>query len=225
MNRVGAVVEGRTEREFVRDVLAPWFLNHQIVMNAQIVGKAGHKGGVGEYPRARGDLLNLLKQDRRAVVTTMFDYYAMPESWPGRKQAKSAIHDRKAALIEEAIHKDIAAIMGPKFNSNRFIPYVQMHEFEAILFSDPKAMSFVFKKSGLIKSVESIRKNFKTPEQINDDPKNAPSKRLSRIVDSYHKPLHGIIIAKQIGVETIMKSCPHFSEWIAKIKSIQNIIL
>ncbi len=225
MNRVVAVVEGRTESEFVRDVLAPWFINHQIHISAQIVGKAGHKGGAAAYSRASGDLLNLLKQDRRAVVTTMFDYYAMPESWPGRKQAKSSSHDQKAASIENAIHKDIVVKMGPKFNPKRFIPYVQMHEFEAILFAEPKAISIIFDKSKLIKSVESIRKNFNNPEEINDDPKNAPSKRLCRILESYRKPLHGIIIAKQIGVETIMKSCPHFREWIERIQSVRELII
>lgn len=225
MNRVVAVVEGLTERVFVRDVLAPWIINHQIIMSAQIVGKAGRKGGVGDYSRARRDLLNLLKNDRRAVVTTMFDYYAMPESWPGRKQAKSSPHDLKAASIENAIHQDIIMELGASFNPRRLIPYVQMHEFEAILFSDPRAVSFISPKSNLIKSLESIRKSFNNPEEIDDDPTNAPSKRLGRILESYRKPLHGVVVAKRIGVDNIMKECPHFREWIERIQSVHDLII
>jgi hypothetical protein len=82
MSRVIAVVEGPTEQRFIREVLAPWQSQFDVYIVARIIGKNGHKGGVGEYARARIDILSVLKTSDDVICTTMFDYYAMPDSWP-----------------------------------------------------------------------------------------------------------------------------------------------
>src|ERR1700680_1523762 len=123
--RVMAVVEGQTEQTFVREVLAPWLGARGVFLSPRLVGKPGHKGGVGEYPRARKDIVALLKQETSTLVTTMFDFYGMPFSWPGRKEASKVHHDKKASIVERALLEDIAKGPGKKFDRKRFVPYIQ----------------------------------------------------------------------------------------------------
>jgi len=102
-------------------VLAPWLASRGVSFSARLVGKPGHKGGVGDYQRAQRDIVALLRQESTTVVTTMFDFYGMPGSWPGRKRARRASHAKKAPTVEQAILEDVAKQMGPKFNRKRFL--------------------------------------------------------------------------------------------------------
>jgi hypothetical protein len=218
MNRVIAVVEGYAEQAFVRDVLAPWLAVRGVGFGARLVGKPGHKGGVGEYHRAQRDILTLLRQESSTIVTTMFDFYGMPSSWPGRKKARTGGHARKAATVERAILADVAKQMGPKFNEKRFLPYIQMHEFEALLFSRPETIAEVIPHAKASDDLKAIRDEFSTPEEIDDDPQTAPSKRIERLCPAYQKPLHGAIAARRIGIEVIRQECPHFNEWLTVLE-------
>jgi hypothetical protein len=220
MSRFIAVVEGQTEQGFLRDVLAPWLGARGIYLTARLVGKPGHKGGVGEYQRSRRDMLLLLKQEKETVVTTMFDFYGMPDSWPGRSQAKKAAFPKKARTVEEAVRKDIATELGSSFDESRFIPYVQMHEFEALLFSHPPTICEVLLSPDSEEAMQQIRADFSTPEEINDGANTAPSKRLLNLFAEYRKRLHGLIAAKRIGVETMQAECPHFAEWLSTLEAL-----
>lgn len=223
MNRVIAVVEGQTEQGFVREVLAPYLAVHGVSLTARLVGKPGHKGGVGAYQRARRDILLLLRQESDTVVTTMFDFYGMPNSWPGRQTAKAAPAAEKAAIVENAIRHDILQELGTSTSERRFYPYVQMHEFESLLFCDPATTCAVLRSAKSALSVQAIRDSFSTPEEINDDPNTAPSRRLERLFRAYRKRLHGLIAAQRIGIEKMLDQCPHFSVWVEKLRSFGDM--
>ncbi len=218
MNRVIAVVEGQTERTFVREVLGPWLGWKGVTMSARLVGKPGHKGGVGDFERARRDIVNLLRQESCTVVTTMFDYYGMPESWPGRRLSLGAILVRKPRVVEEAILAAVGASVGDAFDSRRFLPYVQMHEFESILFSEPEILVDVMRDKNAAGQMNAIRRQFSNPEEINDSPLTAPSKRILQLFPSYRKPLHGVLAAGRISIERIREECPHFNEWLTALE-------
>jgi hypothetical protein len=220
MNRVIAVVEGYAEQGFVRDVLAPWLGNRGVGLTARLVGKPGHKGGVGEYPRARGDMLALLKQESVTFVTTMFDFHRMPDSWPGRKKAAKLAHARKGPTVEQAIIDDIAKILGSKFDRRRFFPYIQMYEYEALLFSRPVVISEVVTNPDIADDLQAIRDEFDTPEEIDDSPETAPSKRIEKLTPIFQKPLHGVIAAQRIGIDEIREECPHFNEWLTAFEKL-----
>ncbi len=134
MTRVNFVVEGQTEETFVRDVLSPYLSTRGVYPVARSVetGRQGAKifrGGIVSYSKAKSDIIRWLKQDTDAYVTTMFDYYALPNDFPSFDDAKIASDIyQKAEKIENAMGTDISNI--------KFIPYIQMHEFEAILFSN-----------------------------------------------------------------------------------------
>jgi hypothetical protein len=220
MSRVVAVVEGQTEQGFVRDVLAPVLVTRNVYLTARLVGKPGHKGGDCRYPRAKQDVLLLLRQEPDTVVTTMFDFYALPDSWPGRTEARQAPFPRKAAIVEAAVKEDILHELGPSFDESRFHPYIQMHEFEALLFSQPARICAVLRSPGSEANVQAIRDAFQNPEEINDDSTTAPSKRLCKLFPGYRKRTNGLIAAQRIGIDAMRKSCPHFAEWLKMLESV-----
>lgn len=218
MGRVIAVVEGQTEQTFVRVVLAPYLEGKGVWIDARLVGKPGHKGGVGAYASARQDMLLLLRQESTTTVTTMFDFYGMPNSWPGRVDSGTKAPAQRAACVEDGIRKDIERELGGRFDCRRFIPYVQMHEFEAILFSHPAMICDVLGCAEVESRIQAIRDAFTTPEDINDNPNTAPSKRLEALLSGYNKRTNGVIAASRIGLETIRSQCPHFSQWVGKLE-------
>ena len=216
MVRVHVLVEGQTEEAFVGRILQFHFNRHNIYLYPRLVGKPGHRGGIGEYQRAKRDILATLKQDASAFCTTMFDYYGMPGSWPGRETAAG---DPEA--IEQEILADISAEMGGGFNLARLIPYVQMHEFEALLFSNPKVLAAGL-ESVDESSIPQIRDQFANPEEIDDSQQTAPSRRIARLDCSYQKVNDGVVIAKKIGVDTMRATCPHFNQWIGRLEALMG---
>lgn len=140
MIRLYIIVEGQSEEAFVNELLVPFLCDYGILALACLVGKPGHKGGLITYNKAKFDILKLLKQDQRAYCTTMFDYYALPTSFPGMPITARTTTE-KAALVEAALLNDIASTLGDGFDPKRFLPYIQMHEYEGILFSDPELLA------------------------------------------------------------------------------------
>jgi len=59
-----------------------------------------------------------------------------------------------------------------------------------------------------------------TSEHINDSTDTAPSKRLEKLIPCYAKVSDGTIVSAHIGIDTIVKECKHFSEWISKIQKL-----
>ena len=219
MIRVHVLVEGQTEETFVNNVLQPHFNGHEIYLYPRLVGKPGHKGGIGEYPRAKGDILTTLKHDTGASCTTMFDYYAMPSSWPNREAAKQEPFAEKPVTIERAMLADVSAELGGGFDCARFIPYVQMHEFEALLFSDPKLLADGLDLTDAT-ATQGIRDQFHSPEEINDSQHTAPSKRIVGLNAKYRKVVDGILISQKIGLDAMRAQCTHFNGWIEKLEAL-----
>src|SRR4030042_3683430 len=137
MVRVHVLVEGEAEETFARDVLAPHLTPYEIYLLPRRLGKPRHKRGICRYPLAQREILITLKQDTHAFCTTMFDYYGMPLDWPRREEAKQEPCAERRVMVENGMLADISGQLGSRFNCSRFVPYVQMHEFEALLFSDP----------------------------------------------------------------------------------------
>jgi hypothetical protein len=223
MIRVIALVEGATERNFVRAVVAPWLATRQVSATACLVGKPNQKGGVRNYSATRRELEALLKQDVNRYVTTMFDYYGMPTSWPGRGEAGKLAYAKKAAHVEQATADDVAKKLGSSFNVRRFIPYVQMHEFEALLYAVPEKLETVLQLPELATKMWAIRRKFQTPEQIDDIPHTAPSKRLLKLNPAFEEAHHGPIAAQRAGMDALMKECPHFRGCVEKLVALAQV--
>jgi hypothetical protein len=229
MARLLIHVEGQTEETFVNEVLRDHLVGHGYhSVAARIVGNArlrNRRGGIRPWPSVRKDIANHLLEDPSCIATTMVDYYALPKTgagaWPGRAQSSDRPSiEEKARCVEEGMHVDLAAFMGSSFNASRFIAFVVMHEFEALLFSDCAAFSRSICRPELESSLRSIREQFPTPEEIDDSPDTAPSKRIQAIISGYEKPLLGVLAVLGIGLGRIQEECPHFQAWLNRLETL-----
>jgi hypothetical protein len=219
MNRVRILVEGQTEQNFVRDILKPYFENQGIFLHAVMFNRTG--GIVGYQKKAKNVIVSSLKEDTGLYCTTMIDFYGMPSDWPGRIQANQCTNYLKKALtVENNILTDIKDSWGDSFNPQRFLPYVQMHEFEALLFSSPEKLALSLGDEKFSTSFLEIRKKYTNPEEINDNYDTCPSRRIVGIFPDFRKTINGLPAANHIGLEIMRKECPHFNEWITKLENL-----
>lgn len=227
MARLLVHVEGETEETFVNEVLRPHLIAHGYEMvSARLIGNArqrDRRGGIRAWTSTRSDILAHLKEDARVVVTTMVDYYALPQTggraWPGRAEAGTLSFPQKASAVEDALLTEICQEMGRNFDPRRFIPFVMMHEFEGLLFSDCDRFASGIGRPELASKFQSIRDEFTNPEEINDSPVSAPSKRVQELVSGYEKPFLGTLAVIEIGLDKIRSECPHFRQWIERLES------
>ena len=220
MSRILVHVEGYTEEAFVNQVLAPHLYRVGYAgVNARLVGNArqrSRRGGGRSWEAVRKGILNHLQRDQTAFSTTMVDYYGLPRTWPGREGApRHATLSERAAAVEQAVLEDISTEIG---HPPRFVPYVVMHEFEGLLFSDPDRFAQSLGRPDLAPELRSIRQEFQTPEDINDSPDTAPSKRVLNLYRGYRKPVDGVLAMAEVGLDTVREACPLFDAWIAALE-------
>ena len=206
------LVEGQTEREFVRNLICPHLLKNDIsnVRTITIETSPGFKGGDVRYnARYKPNIQKLLRGQEDLLVTSLIDYYKLRNDFPNYTQSQTlATAEQKVSLIEKGCYDDI--------NDQRFIPYIQLHEFEGLLFSDRKGFDELFPdlpNANRGELVETVGE-FPNPELINDRPQFAPSVRLGRLIPNYEKPLFGNMIALENGFDIIIAKCPRFRKWI-----------
>lgn len=215
MRRVIIICEGETEQEFCKLVLSKYFANKSIQIQAPRIKKS--MGGIVKWKFLKKQITTHLKTDANAIVTTLFDYYGIYEKhkFPKWDIAKHEVDKvKRMTLLENAMKEDID-------NSNRFrfIPYLQLHEFEGLLFNEIEIFYQQIPKDDLVGEAELQKTfdQFDNPEMINDKKDTAPSKRLRRIIKGYNKIVHGNILAESIGVIKIRNKCPRFNNWLAQI--------
>ncbi len=224
MARLLIHVEGQTERRFVNEVLREYLVGkgyHSV--EARLVGNArSHqpRGGVRPWPSVRTGIVNHLKEDRECFATTMVDYYALPQEWPGRALAATGeTAGQGGQYLQNALRNDLAEYMGDRFDRSRFVPFVVMHEFEGLLFSDCAAFSRGISRADLEAAFGAIRRQFATPEEIDDSQETAPSKRIETLFPGYQKPIFGVLATLEIGLSAIRAECPHFDGWLNTLES------
>ena len=228
MTRLLVHVEGQTEEDFVNQVLAPHLHNFGFSkVSARLMGNArqrSRRGGIRAWPTVLKEIVDHLKKDPASVATTMVDYYGLPQagsrSWPGRSEARERTFPNNATTVEQALEAHVYQKMSSGLDRKRFVPYIMMHEFEAMLFSDCNRFAEGIGEPELAPKFQSIRNNFATPEEIDDSPQTAPSKRIESLVPWYEKPLMGTLAALEIGLEEIRSACPHFRGWLERLEGI-----
>ncbi len=214
------VVEGeKTEFDFVKNILAKEF-PPDIYVSAIKIKKT--RGGLKHYSNFKSDIIRLINQ-KDAIITTMIDFYALPKDFPGYNKAKKIkdVYD-KVGFLEKAIKQDIEETSGKELY--HFVPYIQLHEFEALLFSDIEKFSLLY-ESQIVEDLKEILQQFKgNPELINENKDTAPSKRIFEIIARnsskrnkkyyFKKTFHGLLLAEEIGIRQMRKMCPHFDQWV-----------
>ena len=226
MTRLLVHVEGQTEETFVHELLKPHLLQCGFsTVSARLIGNARlreRRGGIKAWSVVKEEICRHLQSDKASCATTMVDYYALPatgaKAWPGRAQAHAKTHAHKALTVEAALTQDMASLLAHA--SQRFVPFVVLHEFEALLFSDCQAFAHGIGLPHLRADFQSIRDGFASPEHINDSPMTAPSKRVGALVPGYEKPLLGVLAALEIGLPKMRQECPHFAHWLGQVEAL-----
>lgn len=201
MVRVGISVEGTTEERFMRRVLQPYLLAKQVVITA--------------IPMHGNVSLDHIKAELQKIahsfdyVSTFYDFYGF--TGKHSDETRENLQDRMTRHVHASIR-------------SRFIPYIQMYEYEGILFTSPVAMQEILTSRDATVPIESWACNILShfggdPEAINDSPQTAPSKRLAEHT-YYRKTTHGPNIADLIGVESLRKYCAGFDEWVTQLEQL-----
>lgn len=219
------VVEGQTEQTFVRDVLAPEIALKGIYLYPALIGKPGHKGGDIRFERAQVDIGKFLRQRSDIYVSTMFDYFRIDELWPGRSMVRQKFNNgaalsavEKAETLENSTLIRVKELFPGCEVEKRFIPYIEMHEFEALLFSNANTLA---QKIGVeADTIRNILAGYNGPEEINDDPRKAPSKQIEALNPSYRKVAMGTVIGSAIGIQAMREQCLHFNDWVSKLEQL-----
>lgn len=213
MKNIYIYCEGPTEESFINEILAPYLASVMIfatpiVCTTKRTAAVKYRGGVSNYNKVKNELQIICKQHKNEIVTTMFDYYAMPSNTPGIGCTEVDIYNRMN-IIEDAINRDIG-------QSNCFFNFM-LHEFEGLLFSSPASFSEITDDDTVAK-IQRMRSEAISPEHINNSPETAPSKRLESLIPNYAKVKNGTLLSRSMGIGKILKECTHFANWIEKIK-------
>lgn len=226
---VNILCEGQTEELFVKEVMKPFFRSSGIVLKHRLLftsRKKNAKGGIISYQQAKSDLISWMNENKGRssethYYTTMFDFYALPNDFPRMNDAlKLADAYQQVECLENAFGEDIGF--------KRFIPYIQLHEFEALLFCDIKKLTSHYpSQEKAINSLAEILSDYQdNPELVNHSPSTAPSKRIIKAIEgdntcNYKKPKTGAAVTKEIGMDKLMSMCKHFNNWIETIGNLK----
>jgi len=218
MSRVLILVEGQTEDTFVRDLLGPYlgkkgiFCISTLAKTKRVKSGLVFKGGIVSYPKVKNDIVRLLHDSSALLVTTMIDFYGFSDKVPYREEIKGNSGYQRAESLEQLFKKDIG--------DPRFYPYLQLHEFEAMIFVSPRDAALTLMEERKEREMSKIKKSFRSPEEIDENPDTVPSRRLEKIFPAYKKMLHGPLILKKIGLEKIRQECSHFDQWLTRLEGL-----
>ena len=217
------ICEGQTEEAFISLVLAPVFYAQGLQMQGITVGTSpGRKGGALSYGRLRPAVRNALSNSAVVAVSTLIDLYKLDTGFPGHAEAMARPYlAARLQALEAAFHADIVTYSGCA--PTRFIPHIQPHEFEALLFSDVGALTGMETGwAAALQALSAVRAAVASPEDINQGHATKPSSQLETLLQSpgYRKLRHGPIAAERIGLSRMEQECPHFSGWLAQLRAL-----
>ena len=204
MTRVAISVEGQTEEEFVKSVLAPGLEPSGVYPEPILLGS----GGNVTVEKLASDMSKFVWSFD--FVTSLVDFYGFRGKGSDTREG-----------LETSIKQAVIARINRSLDDSRIFPYVQQYEFEALLFSDASAFSILpYATTDMLDNLFSIRSRFDSPEDINDSPDSAPSKRIVNLIPGYRKVVAGSLVADEIGLEKIRAECPRFHAWMTRLESL-----
>lgn len=214
MKRLVIVVVGDSEKEFIDKLLRP-YLYAKGLYSVNCFKIKHTKGGLTKYQHLKTDLINCVYESN-VLVSTLIDFYALPKDFPKYEEAKTIVNrENRLAFLEKAIVEDMEAEKENSFPN--LLPYIQLHEFEALVFSSMDAIKSLYSnEDAKFNQLEQIIAAYPNPEDINDSPQTAPSKRLknNQLIRGYNKVTDGIMIIEEAGIENVLNKCPRFKTWV-----------
>jgi hypothetical protein len=219
MTTVGVLCEGQTEENMVKDFLGPELSEYGIYLVPTLLetktaaGGPSHRGGVSKWSKIEKDLRRLLGSTHWAAVTTLIDFYALPQSSPGMAdRPMTGPRRQRVEHVEERIAEHI--------DHPRFIPYLILHETETWVFAAAEQLGELLEEDALAIELKRQADEKGGPEEVNDSPDTAPSKRLLRLYPEYNKTQDGPEAVTCLGLDALRRACPHFDGWITKLLAL-----
>ena len=208
MIRLAIVVEGRTERQFVRLLLAGHLIRYDVLAEPMLIGKSVQSGGDVTIERLTRRMAQV--SYHFDAVTTLVDFYGF------RRRPTNDVSE-----LERLIDEAYARSPHRRLRHDRVFAYVQMHEFEALLFSDVRALvRAVAAAPDAERKLAEARAQFASPEEINDRSDTAPSKRITGAMPGYDKVLGGSLAAEAVGLDAMRRECPRFGDWLTRLEAL-----
>jgi len=218
--RLNITAEGQTEERFVKDVLSTYLGGFNIATDVRCVltskdKRKSHRGGLINYSKAKKDIQTWLKEDQNPEVrfTTMFDLYALPKDFPKFEEAER-INDpyEKVVFLEKAMEDDV--------QDNRFLAYIQLHEFESLILAKPSSLSIEYLgRKNEIEKLHSLLSDFEGKAELING-KKAPSKRIIELIPEYNKINAGSAVVGYTGMHFLKDNCLHFDSWIERLEKL-----
>ena len=218
MTRLLMLVEGQSEEIFVKQTLAPHLAEHgvfvqPIVLWTKRLGSGGgYRGGVSNWGQIQRSLMPLT-YDTDAWITTLLDFYGLPEDVPGYHEALLPGDVReKVSLLESRLEAEVG--------HPRFIPFLALHEFEAWVFCNGDVLAKHFDRVDLAAQVADAVAFAGEPELINHGKDTHPKARLQAMATGYKETSDGPTLMEKIGIAAIRAACPHFAAWLTRLEAL-----
>lgn len=224
MKRLYLTVEGQTEAAFATSMLGPHLANFNVFLfpprftglHRRRRGRIPQGGLLNTFGHALADMQTWLKEDQSgdARFSMMVDLYSLPADFPGYVAGMARPDGRTKA---QALQQSLAEVM----TDARFIPYLQCHEFEALVLTDPQRIATLYEVSTAdIAHLSQACQAFGTPEEINLGQHSHPKYRIEQTVQGYDENVAGPLLAEDIGLATLRGQCPHFGNWLSRLEQL-----
>ena len=176
-----------------------------------IQGRSPGRGGLSKWAKLEREIRKLLSGSHFQVLTTIIDYYGIPADTPGMSDRPPG-----GTAIERVSHVELA--MAQHCADPRFIPHLTLHESEAWVFAAADQLAELAGNGALATRLNKDTALAGGPEQINDGPTTAPSKRIYQYWPSFSKTSDGPRAVADLGLIRLRERCPHLHKWLLKIE-------
>lgn len=220
MKRIVFIVEGDTEIQFVENQIIPYLqekCGYHIPMNAQKITtnkKKNCKGGNVGIAYLRNEIRKIAASGD-TFITTLLDFFRLPNDFPNYTTDKTRVTE-----IEQGLTDAMTDIV----SHNLFLPYIQLHEVEALMFIKVDGFELLIEEDRQRQELQDIIAQYPNPEDINGGRATAPSKRLEKIFPKYKKVSDSECVFGEISIDEIRNKCHRFNSWLENIQNrLQNI--
>jgi hypothetical protein len=224
MKRLYLTVEGQTEAAFATKVLTPHLATFNVFLypprftglHRRRRGRVPKGGLLHTFGHALADMRTWLLEDQSADArfSMMVDLYSLPHDFPGYA---AAIAKPSGKTMADALQQSLAEVI----DDARFVPYLQCHEFEALVLTDPVRISTIYDVPN--REMEALCREcagYASPEEINLGQHSHPKARIQGKVQDYDENVAGPLLTEGIGLATLRVRCPHFGEWLIRLEDL-----
>ena len=219
MTRLLMLVEGQSEEIFVNKTLKPYLAEKGVFIEGPIVlwtkrlpSGGGYRGGVSSWKKILDNIFPLTK-DGNAWITTLLDFYGLPDDVPGYQKALGRGNPRDKVV-------ELHAQLFTEIKHPRFIPFLALHEFEAWVFCAPEIVAMHFDRANIAVEIKKAIDLAGEPEFINHGETTHPKARLKEMAAEYKETSDGPTLMGKIGIPAIRAACPHFDSWLRRLEAL-----